>query len=76
MDSGQLYRIYQNQSQGLVALGVASLDRFKILPLMKFFVTFLKNCKGYNVEASYTHVQWGYVLCIPESGPRAHNFWS
>ena len=35
--------------------------------------TFLKNCKGYKVETWYTHGQWANVLCIPESGPRAHN---
>ena len=34
----------------------------------------LKNCKGYKAEMCYTHGKWVYVLFIPESGPRPHNF--
>ena len=56
---------------------VTSLHRFDNLPLMKnFHHIFLKNCKGYKVETWYKHGQWVDVLCIPESGPRAHNSWS
>ena len=35
MDSGLLYRVYQNQDQGLTTLGVTSLDRFYNLSLME-----------------------------------------
>ena len=45
MDSGLFYRVYKNQGQGPISLGVTSLDRFHNLPLMKTFCrTFLKNC--------------------------------
>ena len=54
-----------------------SFDRFYNLPLLKNFLhTFLKNYKGYKIETWYTYAWWVDVLCIPESGPRAHNFWS
>ena len=77
MDNGLMYRVYQNQDQGSISLAVTSFDRFNNLPLMKKFChTFLKNCKDYNVETLYTHGQWVHVLCVLESGPRAHNFWS
>ena len=36
---------------------------------------FLKNYEyeSCKVETWYTHGQWAYVSCIPESGPRAYN---
>ena len=50
MHSGLMYRVYQNQGQEPITLGVTSLDRFYILPLMKSFRhTFFKNCKGLPV---------------------------
>ena len=74
-DNGLMYCVNQNQGQELITLGVTSLDRFYNLPLMKNFChTFLKNCKGYKVETWYIHGQWVDVLCLPESGQRAHNF--
>ena len=74
MDNGLMYCVYQNQGQELITLGVTSLDRFCNLPLMKNFrYTFLKNCNSYKVETLYTHGHGADVLCIPESGPRAHN---
>ena len=76
MDTGLMYRVYQNQGQGPITR-VTSLDRFYNLPFTKNFGhTFPKNCKGYKVETWYTNGQWADVLCIPESGPRAHNSWS
>ena len=44
--------------------------------MKSFQLFFLKNCKGNKVETWYRHGQWVNVLCIPELGPRAHNFWS
>ena len=38
MDSGLLYRVYQNQGKRSITLGVTSLDRFYKFPLMKYFV--------------------------------------
>ena len=77
VDNGLMYRVYQNQDQGSITLAVTSFDRFYNLSLMKNFRhTFLKNCKDYNVETWYTYGQWADVLCILESGPWAHNFWS
>ena len=77
MESGLLYRVYQNRGQGPITLGVISLDRLYNLPLMKIFCcTFLQNCKGNKVETWYTYRQWVDILYIPESGPRAHNSWS
>ena len=77
MDNGLLYHVYQNQGQELLTLEVTLFDRFYNLPLMKNFRhIFLKNCMGYKVESWCTHGQWVDVLCIRESGPRAHNFWS
>ena len=74
MDSGLLYRVYQNQDQGSITLGATSLDRFYKFPLMKNFCrTFLKNFKGNTVETWYTHGEWVDVLCIPESRPESHN---
>ena len=35
MDSGLVYRVYQNQDQGPITLRVIHLDRFYNLPLMK-----------------------------------------
>ena len=73
MDNGLMYHVYHNQGQGPINLGVTSLHRFYNLPLIKNFRhTFLKNFKAYKVETWYTHGQWVDVLCIPESGPRAH----
>ena len=75
MHNGLMYCVYENQGQGLITLGVTSLDRFYNLALRKKFRhTFLKNCKGYKVETWCTHGQWVNGLCKPESGPRAHNF--
>ena len=37
MDNGLMYRVYQKQDQGLITLGVTSLDRFYNLPSMKNF---------------------------------------
>ena len=69
VDSGVMYRVYQNHAQGPLTLEVTSLDRFYNLPLMKNLRhTFLKSCKGYKVEIWYTHGQWVDVLCKPESG--------
>ena len=77
MDNGLMYRVYQIQGQELITLGVTSLDRFYSLPLMKNFRhTFLKSSKSYKVETWYTRGQWVDVLCVSESVPRAHNFWS
>ena len=77
MDNGLMYKVYHNQGQGPITLGVTSLDRFYNLPLMKsFHHAFLKNYKGYKVETWYTNDQWVDVLCIPEFGLRAHNFLS
>ena len=73
MDSGLVYRVYQNQGQGPITLWANPLIGFRISLLMKYFChTFLKNCKGYKVETWYTH---GHVLCIPESEQKAHNSW-
>ena len=59
MDSGLLYRVYQNLGQGPITLGVSSFDRFYKFPLMKKFCrTFLKNCKGNKVETCYKHGDW------------------
>ena len=77
MDNGLMYCVYQKHGQELITLGVTSLDRFYNLPLMKnFHHIFLKNCKGYKGETWYTHGQWVDILCMLESRPRAHNFWS
>ena len=51
MDNRLMYRVQKNQVQGLITLGVTSLDKFYNLPLMtNFRHTFLKNCKGYKVQ--------------------------
>ena len=72
-----LYRVNQNQDQGPITLGVTSLDRFdKFKKMNNFCCTFLKNCKGNNVETWCTYGEWVDVSCIPESGLRAHNSWS
>ena len=42
--------------------------------MKSFLHTFLKKSKGYKVETWYKHGQWVDVLCVPESGLRAHNF--
>ena len=77
MASGLMYRVYLNQGQGPITLGVTSLDRFNNLPLMKIFrYRFLRNDVICKVETWYTHGQWADVLCVPESEPRAHNSWS
>ena len=64
-------RVYQNQGQGPITIGVKSLDRFYKFPLMKKNChTILKNYKATNNEQGVD------VLCIPQSGPRAHSYWS
>ena len=68
MDSGQIYRVYQNQ-----AAADLSLDFFIFLSLqfsnIKIFRhTFLRNCEAWKVDTWYTHGQWADVSCIPESG--------
>ena len=69
MDSGLMYRIYQNQGQGPITLRISLLDTFYNLLLMKnFCCTFLKNCKGNKVETWYTHGQWVDVLCFRNQG--------
>ena len=74
MDSGLMCRVYLNQGQGPITFGVKSQDS---LPSMKdFHYRFLRNYESCNVETRYTHGQWVDVSCTPESGPRAHNFWS
>ena len=63
-DNGMMYRVYQNQGQELISLGVTSLDMFYNLPWMKYFrSTFLKNCKGYKVETC-THMDSGLMYCV------------
>ena len=58
MENGLMYCVYKNQGQGLITLGVTSLDRFYSLPLMKIFChTFLKNYKVYKVENWNTRAQ-------------------
>ena len=77
MDSGLMYRVYQNQGQRPVTPRVTPLHRFYNLPLMKNFRhILLKNCKGYTVETWYTHGQWAVIMCLPESEPKANNSWN
>ena len=77
MDNRLMYLVYQTQDQWPITLEITYIDRFYNLPLMKkYFVIFLKNCKGDRVETWFTHEQWANVQCIPESGPRAHKSWS
>ena len=37
IDNGLMYRVYQNQGQEIITLGVTSLDRFYNLPFNKKF---------------------------------------
>ena len=68
--SGLMYCVYQNQGQGPITLGVASLNRFYNVPLMKnFCFRILRNYDSCKVQTWYTHGQWATVYCIPESGP-------
>ena len=47
MESGLMYRVYQNQGQGHITLRVPFLDRVYNLPLMKIF------CPPTLVEGDY-----------------------
>ena len=72
MDSGQMYRVYQNQA----AAAYLSLYFFIFLSLqfwnIKIFPhTFLRNCEAWKVDSWYTRGQWADVLCIPESAAAA-----
>ena len=59
MDNGLMYCVYWNQGQGLITLGVTSLDWFYNLPLMKnFHYRFLRNYEICKVETLYKHGQW------------------
>ena len=71
-----MYRIYLNQWQGPLNLGVTSFDSFYDLPLMKSFVTdFSETMKAVKLKLG-KHGQWADVSYIPESGPRAYSCWS
>ena len=39
---------------------------------INFHRSFFKNCKGYKVETWYIHTQWVDLLCLLESGAKAH----
>ena len=77
MENGLMCRVYLNQGQRPICLGVTWLERFYNLPLMKKISSHLsQELKGNKVETWYTHGQWVDVLRIPKSGPRAHNVFS
>ena len=60
-----MYCVYQNQGQGPISLGVASIDRFYNFPLMKHFCrTFLKNYMGHNAEIWFTVVESGLMYRV------------
>ena len=70
MDSGQMYRVYQNH---MLLLFVPSFFiflqfSFQFSNIKNFCRTFLRNCEAYKVDTWYTHGQWVDVLCIPQSG--------
>ena len=69
VDSGQIYRVYQNQA----APAYSSFYFFIFLPLQFsnieiFRHTFLRNCEACKVKTWYTRGQCADVLCLLESG--------
>ena len=68
VDSGLLYRVYQNQ----VAASYLSLYFFIFLELqfsnIKVFVTLFSRAVRPGRETRYTRGQWADISCIPESG--------
>ena len=66
VDSGQMYRVYQNQ-----AAAAYSFLYFLFLQysnIKNFRHTFLRNCEASKVETWCTRGQWVDVSCIPELG--------
>ena len=64
MDNGLMYRVYQNQGQGSITLGVTSLYRFYNLLLMKKMSHFPKNCKVCTELILGTHMHSGLMCCV------------
>ena len=64
MDFGLLHRVYQNQGQGPITLGVTSLDRFYNLPLMKTFVALFSRTVGVTNMESGAHMDSGLMYRV------------
>ena len=57
-----MYRVYQNQAEELITLGVTSLDRFYNLPKMKSFIT---KTYLYNIDPLEPHF---YIVKLEFTG--------
>ena len=58
MDSGLMYRLYQNQDQWSITLRATYLDMLYNFAINEILChTFLKNFKGCKAETWYTHRQ-------------------
>ena len=73
MPTGLMYRVYQNQGQGPITLGVTSLDRFYNLPFIKknFVTDFSRTMKVVKLKLG-THMDNGLMYCVyqnQEQGP-------
>ena len=72
-------RIYEscNVQTWYTRQGSITFDRFYNLPLMKKFVTiFSRPVRVTKLKPGTYMDQLVDVLCIPVSGPKAHNSWS
>ena len=68
MESGQMYRVYQNQAAAACSSLYFFIFLLQFLNIEIFRHTFLRNYLDSKVETWYTHGQFADVLCIRESG--------
>ena len=69
VDSGQMYRVYQNQAAAAYILPfISSFIVSDFLNIKIFRHPILRNCEAYKIETWYTRRHWAGVSCIPESG--------
>ena len=64
MDSGLMYRVYQNQGQGSIILTVTSLHRFYNLLLIRSFVTLFSRTVSITKLKPGTHIDSGPMYCV------------
>ena len=60
--NGLMFRVYRNQGQGPITLGVTSLDWFYNL---NFRYRFPRNYESCNVDSWYTNEQWALGVTSP-----------
>ena len=64
MESGLLYRVYQNQDRESITLGVASFDRFYKFPLIKKIVALFSGTVKVRKLKLGTHMEMGLMYHV------------